>query len=122
MAQQNTVTKIYRLETIGYNDIHKQFQQLSDDLLKIKKLIIDLQGKSVGLKGDDLAKVNTQIREAVQLHDQLETQIDQTNKQVDNSVSKYAQLNNAYKQAKQNAQDLAAEYGVESEEATARYQ
>jgi hypothetical protein len=119
MAQQNTVTKIYRLETIGYNDIHKQFQQLSDDLLKIKKLIIDLQGKSVGLKGDDLAKVNTQIREAVQLHDQLETQIDQTNKQVDNSVSKYAQLNNAYKQAKQNAQDLAAEYGVESEQAKA---
>jgi hypothetical protein len=117
MAQQNTVTKIYRLETIGYNDIHKQFQQLSDDLLKLKKLIVDLQGQRIGLKGDDLAKVNTQIREAVQLHDQLETQLQQTNTQVDNSVSKYAALNRAYREAKENAQDLAAEYGVESEQA-----
>jgi hypothetical protein len=117
MALQNTVTKIYRLETVGYSDIHKQFQQLSQDLLAIKKLIVELQGKSVGLKGDDLAKVNAQIREALTLNEQLEQQVENLNGATDKSVSKYFELNKAYKQAKENAQDLAAEFGIESEQA-----
>jgi hypothetical protein len=117
MATQGQVTKIYRLETVGYNDVHNQFLQLSKDLLAIKKLIVELQGQSIGLKGDDLAKVNAQIREALNLNDQLEQQVENLNGATDKSVSKYFELSKAYKQAKENAQDLAAEFGIESEQA-----
>jgi hypothetical protein len=119
MATQNTVTKIYRLETVGFSDLHNQFSTLSDDLLKIKKLILELQGKSLGLKGDDLAKINSQIAEALNVNDDLEKQMEQMNKTQDQSISKYFQLNQAYQQAKKNAQDLAAEFGVEDERARA---
>jgi hypothetical protein len=119
MAQQGKVTKIYELKTVGFEGIHTQFQTLSDDLLKIKKLILELQGKSVGLKGDDLAKVNQQLAEALRLNDELEQQAAQNNQTTDKSISKYFELNKAYKEAKNNAQDLAAEYGVESDQAKA---
>jgi hypothetical protein len=119
MATQGQVTKIYRLETVGYNDLHNQFLQLSKDLLAIKKLIVDLQGQSIGLKGDDLVKVNAQIKEALNLNDQLEQQVESLNGTTDKSVSKYFELSKAYKQAKESAQDLAAEFGVESEQAKA---
>jgi hypothetical protein len=119
MATQGKITKIYELKTVGFEGIHTQFQTLSDDLLKIKKLILDLQGKSVGLKGDDLAKVNQQLAEALRLNDELEQQAAQNNQTTDKSISKYFELNKAYKEAKNNAQDLAAEYGVESDQAKA---
>lgn len=37
MASQGQVTKIYSLQTLGFNDIHKQLQQVADDFAAIKK-------------------------------------------------------------------------------------
>lgn len=39
------VTKIYKLSTLGFDTVHKEFQTLSDDLLKIKKAKLSAQGK-----------------------------------------------------------------------------
>lgn len=117
MATQGQVKKIYRLETIGYDGLHKQFSTLSDDLLKIKKLIIELQGKKLGLSGDDLTKVNQQIIAAVESEAKLKTQIDATNESAKTSINTYFELNKAYQAAKKNAQDLAVSHGIESKEA-----
>lgn len=127
MATQGQVKKIYRLETIGYDSLHKQFSTLSDDLIKLKKLIIELKGQSIGLKGDDLKKVNEQIIAAVESEKKLETQASALNTENQTSISTYFQLNKAYQAAKKEASDLAVSHGLEAEqtilaaEAAAKY-
>lgn len=111
------VKKIYRLEAIGYDSLHKQLSTLSEDLVKIKKNILDLQGKKIGLSGDDLAKVNQQIVEQGTALDDVKKKMVGVNTENETSINNYFQLNKAYQLAKKNAQDLAAAHGIESKEA-----
>lgn len=111
------VHKIYKLESIGYSNLHQQFTTLSADLAKIKKQIIELQGKKIGLSGKDLDDVNKKIVETSERQAELETKLAGVNEQGKASIGNYFQLNKAYQAAKKNAQDLAAAHGVESKEA-----
>lgn len=117
MAQQGTVTKIYSLKTAGFDIIHNQFKTLSDDLARIKKLIIDLQGQKLTAVGKDLDTVNKTIVEASGVQEILEQKIAAVNAQSDVSVGRFAKLSTAYKEAEKNSNDMAAAYGVESVEA-----
>jgi hypothetical protein len=119
MASSNNgiVKKIYRLEVTGYDSIHKQFTTLSDDLLKIKKLIIDLQGQKIGLGGQELTKVNQQIIQATEAEKALTQQAAALNVENEKSISNYFQLNRAYQTARKSAQDLAVEFGADSVQA-----
>lgn len=142
MATKGQVTKIYRLETVGYDVVHGHFTKLSDDLAKIKKQIIELQGKKLGLGGKDLEKVNRDIAEASRQQTNLQQKITSTNastkesiairkeemallkasgnenaKAATSSAGAYYELNKQYQAAKKNALDLATAHGIESKEA-----
>lgn len=114
---QGEVKKIYRLETIGYDSIHKQFTTLSEDLVKIKKNILGLQGKKIGLSGTELTKVNQEILQQGQALDQVQKKAAAVSKENETSVSAYFKLNQAYQLAKKSALEMAAAHGVESKEA-----
>lgn len=140
--QEGVVRKIYRLESEGYETLHSQFTTLSKDLSTIKKQILDLQGKSIGLNGNDLKEVNKQIIEASKQEEVLKGKIEQVNeegrksiairkeeaallkssgnenaKSATSSLTAYQQLNQQYQVAKKNAQEMAALHGVESAQA-----
>lgn len=117
MAQQGQVTKIYKLSTTGFDSLHSQFQTLSKDLERIKKLILDLQGQKISLSGKELETVNKTIVEAGEVQGILEKKIEAVNQASQVSVGRYAELNRAYQLARKSALDMATAYGVESTEA-----
>lgn len=132
MANSNTITKIYSLKTEGYFEVHNNFQQLSKDLQAIKATVIQLKKEMVDLaaasaKGADTAEYKQLAAQLNQVREQelkLKVAISAGNverlkqsQSTGQAVSAFQKLVAELRSAQTALEDIAAEHGVESEQA-----
>ncbi len=108
MANQQPVTKIYELKTIGVDNVVSDFNKVSAVIEKLKKAKIELNKLLSQTDDSKIVQDTTQKLDAI-TRKQAET--------VASSARAYSQLTSEYKKAKQNAEDMAAQFGVESQQA-----
>lgn len=113
MAQQGVVTKIYQLKTLGFQERHKEFQTLSDDLTKIKKTLLDLKGQKFNITDvKELQEVNEKIKEASIRQAELTLKIkEQINARKVDQIARQAEIQQKREEQKTN-QALAGSYSA----------
>lgn len=110
MAQKrsNTIEKIYSLKTVGFTSVANDFVALEKLLQKLKQAKVALNNtKGKIVDAGEIEDTNRKIDSVTKKQAEV----------ISKSVGAYAQLIAQYKEAKTNAEDMAAEFGIESEQA-----
>ena len=145
--QVGPVKKVYELSTVGYDSVLKQLQEIAQGFTKIRKAkeeLIKLKARTEDPA--ELARINEELRKNAifekSITDQIQQKIEARKKELElqnklnsdsstgskttytdfvkqkeQAIQSYNELNQAYQASKKVAQDMAAQFGVESEEA-----
>lgn len=121
MEDQNSqVTKTYKLTEVGFVDLQQKLITVADLFKEIAKQKKELNAlKASVFDHGELDKINGKLDQLLQAEERLRTSRKRSNDESGNSFKAFRELNDQYKQAVKNSQELAARFGKDSQFAKA---